>query len=328
LCVLLAACATDLVEPRRADLVISVEVTGELASTDSVDIKTPVFREAGSFNIAWLATDGADVKAGDAIARFDATDLDRNIESYTADVADAKHRLERRQAEVVLAKRSQDLSVLEAEADAKRAKLKIDVPRELVAALDLRALVFDHELADIALDQVKQATTYARSSDAADLQDLAAAVETATRRLAELQQNRDHLTVVSPRSGTLVVMTAGWPAEKRKVGDSVYSGDTVAQVVGLDTLEGVGVVDEVDLGKLRVDAPVTVRLDAMPDVELRGTLSKITSDVQTRPSDPSKVVRVKLALAAQGSWLRPGMRFHGAIELGRLHGVIQAERQP
>ena len=48
--------------------------------------------------------------------------------------------------------------------------------------------------------------------------------------------------------------------------------EVVVQVVGLDKMIGKGAVDEVDIARVAPNQPVALRLDALPDLELRGSV--------------------------------------------------------
>jgi HlyD family secretion protein len=108
------------------------------------------------------------------------------------------------------------------------------------------------------------------------------------------------------------------------VGDSAWRGETLLQLVSLEVMEGNGEVDEVDIARVNVDDPVSLRLDAQADVELRGTLKTIRDTVQrSSPDNPLKVARVVIALAQTDSVkLRPGMRFRGKIETDHVDDVL------
>jgi len=313
-----------LVDVQRGELVLAVEVTGELEAIDSSDVKPPALRETSNFKLSWLAADGSDVKQGDPLAKLEPDELTRSLEAARSDLAEAEQRLARRREEVAHARRDDALRLLEAEAAVKKAALRLQLPDDLVASIELRSQRLDSELAQLALAQARTATAFAASSDAADLRDLEDTREAAARRIDELERSLARLTVVAPRAGT-IVLARSYQGDKRKLGDTIYRSDTIAQVVGLDSMIGSGVVDEVEVGKLATAQPVTLRLDALPDLELRGSLQAITATVQPRSAaDPSKVVRVTLALAAlHGVALRPGMPFRGRIELRRLADVVQ-----
>jgi hypothetical protein len=170
---------------------------------------------------------------------------------------------------------------------------------------------------------VRRAAEVARHAAEADLQDLIGTQASARRQIEETTRNRALMTITAPRAGTVVYGTSG--GEKRKVGDSVSRSDVLVQVVGLGAMAGNGKVDEVDIAQLAVHQPVTLRVDALPDLELHGTLTSIaTSAVTASDGDPGKAMRVAIAIApTPGAGLRPGMRFRGQIETRRLPGVIQ-----
>jgi hypothetical protein len=314
----------DLVDVQRADLVVSVEVTGELVAVDSTDVAPPAVPEASSFKVAWLAPEGSEVKAGDPLVTLSADDLDRGLESARSDREEAQKRLDKRTEEVTLARRDSELRVLEAEAGVQKAALKLQAPAELVASLDLRTQQLDAEIARMTLEQTRSAVDLARRSDQADLQDLIDERARTQRRIDGIQRAVSRMSIAAPRAGTVVYPTIGM-TDKRKLGDSVYRSDTVVQVVGLDTMIGNGQVDEIDVGRLATGQRVALRLDALPDLGLTGALASITGTVQAdSDSDPSKVVRVTIAVdPRRGTGLRPGMRFRGRIETLRVPDVVQ-----
>jgi HlyD family secretion protein len=314
----------DLVDVRRDDLVLAVEVTGELEAVDSTDVLPPMIPESSSFKVSWLAAEGVEVKAGEPVATFASDELNRSLESLESDSAEATHRLEKRRQEVALARREDELRVLEAEASARKEQLRTEVPAELTASIDARSQAFDSELSQMSLDQVKQGAELSRHSDEADLHDLIDARANVLRRIESAKRGLTRMTVMAPRTGT-VVYTTSYQNGKRKLGDSVYRTEVVVQIVGLDSMIGTGQIDEVDVGRIAAHQPATLRLDAFPDVGLHGTVASLTGSVQARSyADPSKVVGVKIALdPTKGAGLRPGMPFRGLVETSRVPGVIQ-----
>jgi membrane fusion protein (multidrug efflux system) len=68
---------------------------------------------------------------------------------------------------------------------------------------------------------------------------------------------------------------------------------------------------------------VTLRLDAHPDLGYQGTVQSISRTVQEKSwRDPLKVVNLTLSLdETDPERMRPGMRFRGEIEIGRLDDV-------
>ena len=328
LLVLLVACthAADdkkTAEVKRDDLVVGVDVTGELAAVDSTDIKPPPLPDVWDFKISMLAPEGADVKEGVPVIGFDASAQVRALEDMENEADAAHKKLDKKRDDAALARRDDELKVAEAEATLRKAKLKTGAPSDLVATVEQKQVELDAQNAELALEAAKNHAEQAKKSDEEEIHRLADKAEYAKHRVEELKQNIARMTVAAPRAGTIVYPTS-WQGEKRKVGDSVWRMEDVIQVVGLGKMRGDGQVDEVDSARVADKQPVSLRLDALPDVVLHGTLESIAKSVGPKSrNDPSKVVKLKIALDATKVPLRPGMRFRGQVELERIPQVVQ-----
>jgi len=326
LLIALAACsrATDiqLADVRRDDLVIGVEVTGDLAAVDSTSLKPPPLPTVWNFKIASMATEGDEVKAGQPVIAFDASDQIRSLEQMQSEADAAQKKLEQKRQDAALARRDDELKVATAEADRRKAQLKAAGEPELVASIDLQTLKLDEQNAQLVLDGAK---THAAESKRSDDQEIAKLGEKATyakKRVTELQQDIAAMQVLSPRDGT-IVLPMNWQGEKHKVGDGVWKMEEIMQIVGLGKMIGQGVVDEVDLARVQTGQSVTLRLDALPDAELTGTVTELARNIEPKSfTDPSKIEKLKIAIAATKVPLRPGMRFRGNVEIERVKNAI------
>lgn len=323
----IGACAAAAGEPalaevKRDELVVGVEVTGDLAAVDSTDIKPPPLPGVWTFKIASLAAEGQEVKLGDPVVGFDASDQIRELENMQNEAAAAQTKLAKKRDDAQLARRDEELKLAEAEAGLRKATLKTDAPPDLVAAVSQRELELDEQAARLALDAAKQHAEQTRRSDAEEIQRLTDKASYAQQRVAQLQQTVARMQVTAVRAGTIVYPING-QGDKHKIGDSVWRMDNVVQIVGLGHMLGNGQVDEVDVARVAEHQPVVLRLDAMPDVELRGQVGSIARGVQAKSrTDPSKVVKLTIAIDATGVPLRPGMRFRGEIETERVAGAV------
>jgi multidrug resistance efflux pump len=137
------------------------------------------------------------------------------------------------------------------------------------------------------------------------------------------------MNVMSPRDGT-VIYTTNWRGEKKKIGDSVWKAERVVEIPDLTKMKAEGEVDEVDAGRVAVGQRVTLRLDAHPDEEFQGTIISAGRTVQRKKGtqDPLKVLRVEVKLdRTDPAKMRPGMRFQGTVELGRVKSAVLVPRE-
>jgi HlyD family secretion protein len=324
-----AACSREpsdasLADVTRGDLVLEVVVSGELEAVDSTDVKPPSIGETWNFKIANLAAEGSAVKAGDPVVAFDPSDLIHDLETMQNEAEAAQKKLDKKRDDAALARRDEQLKIAEAEAALNKAKLKTDAPNELLASVELKTLELDARSAKVVLERAHHRADQQRRSDTSEIASLADHLAYAKHRVASLQASVARMTVAAPRLGTIVFPTS-WRGEKKKVGDSAWRMETVVKIVGLDKMIGDGQLDEVDLARVAVKQRVALRLDAQPDVQLRGTVASIAKTLHAKSNvDPSLAATVKIDLEAGVAIpLRPGMRFRGTIETGRIAGVVQ-----
>lgn len=314
----------SLVDVKRADLVIGVEVNGELAAVDSYDVKPPALYDTWDFKIASLAAEGIEVKPGDPVVAFDPSEQMRTLESLENDADAAKKKLDKTRDNAALTRRDEQLAIAQAEAALRKASLKTTAEKDLVASIDQKGLELDEKIAKLALDQAKNKAASAQKSDLAEIDSLADHYQYLADRVKELQANIEKMDVKSPRAGTIVYPT-NWRGEKKKVGDGAWRMEAVLQIVGLGKMVGNGEIDEIDMARVAAGQSVSIKLDALPDVTLKGEVGEIAKSVAPKSeADPSNVVKVKVNVdAPPGVPLRPGMRFRGDVATERLPNVVQ-----
>ena len=113
------------------------------------------------------------------------------------------------------------------------------------------------------------------------------------------------LNVTSPMDGVVIRR----PVE---LGDTVMSGvssfnsgTVLMTVADVETMIIKAGINEVDIGKVRLEQPVKVGLDAYPKVKFAGTIKRIAP--AARLEDKVKVFDVEIAIDRQGNELRTGM---------------------
>jgi HlyD family secretion protein len=313
----------DWVRVARDDLVLGVEVSGLLQAVDSSVISPPQIRETWNYKISMMAPEGAQVKKGQPVLGFDTSELTRKLDQKVAEAASAAKQMEKKQVDITLRRREDDLRLAEAEARERKAALKVDRPPELAAASELRQARLDLGLARDEIAYLRTRTESAKQADEAELASLRNQRDLAEGRVKEIRDSIERMTVGAPREGT-VIYVADWRQEKKKVGDSCWRAERVLEIPDLRSVIAKGEVDEVDAGKIAVGQKVTLRLDAHPDVEFGGRISSIWKTVQRQSyENPLKVVRLDIALDRTDTVrMRPGMRFRGTVETGRVPRAV------
>jgi HlyD family secretion protein len=327
----------DWVEVKRGDLVVEVEVTGELRAKETAALGPPAIEDLWEFKIAMLAPEGSQARKGQPVLAFDASELDRKLQQKIAEADEAKGKIDKRRADAELARARDALQLAEAEAKARKARLQVDVPAGLQADRALFNARLELEEAEREIGYVKARTDAARRADEIALAALENQRAAAERRVREIRESIEAMTVKAPRDGT-VVYVSNWRDEKKKVGDSVYKTERVIEIPDLGSLAASGNIDEADAGRLRPGQKLALRLDAHPDVTFGGRIVSIGDTVQRKSwRDPLKVVKLEIELdGTDAQRMRPGMRFRGSVETERvpagtlvpLEAVFRADSGP
>lgn len=310
------------VEVVREDLVVGVEVSGTLSAVRSVSIGPPSVPEVWDYKIAFMAPEGAQVQEGQPVLGFDASTLEQRLFEKVAERDSAEKELEKTRTNLDKTLRDLELQLAEAEARQRRASLKVDVPEDLVASKELAESRAELDLARLEIASLKERLRLQKQQARAEIETLRRRRDRAAARVAESRAAIERMTIKAPKAGTIIYVT-DHGGEKGKVGDSVWRGRQVLEIPDLRSMRAEGEVSEADAGRIRVGQPVSLRLDAHPDVVFTGKVAAIRGAVQQRRGSGRKVVRVDVALdGTDPQRMRPGMRFAGTVEVERVAGAL------
>ena len=318
------------VRATRGDLVTGFEVTGTLVAINSDSLGPPPIEDIWNFKISMLAPEGAEVHKGQPVLGFDTSDQQRLLDEKSAEADESRKQIEKERNDLALQTKDERLRLAEAEARLRKAELKLDKPADIVP-------ITESKEAQIDFDVTKRETAAIRAR-------LGALERAANARIGLLESKRSEaesivtdsqsairqMMVLAPRDGTVVYVTSFRSGEKKKVGDNCWKAEKVLEIPDLNKMKGDGEVDEVDAGRVAVNQRVTLRLDAHPDDEFQGTVTSAGRTVQRKrgTEDPLKILRVNIALdKTDPAKMRPGMRFQGTIELGRIRGAVLIPRE-
>lgn len=310
-------------EVRRDDLVIGVPVTGTLSAVQSVMIGPPQLPEVWDFKIAFLAPEGVEVRKGQPVVGFDTSELEQTLQQKMAERDSAEKELEKRRVNLEKGSQEDELRLAEAEARHRRALLKVKVPAELIARNELAQSRMDLELAEREIKYLKDRLRLQAGTGQAEIASLVSRRDRAAARLRDTEEAIARMTVTAPRDGTVIYASDG-RREKKKIGDSVWRGQSVLEIPDLNRMRAEGEIDEADAGRVAVGQRVTLRLDAHPDVVFSGRVRTLRGAVQTKSrNNPLKVVRLEVDLdQTDPQRMRPGMRFLGTVEIERVPKLL------
>jgi HlyD family secretion protein len=312
----------------KSTFVNILEVRGEIRPQRSVLLTAP--SSGGDLQIIDIAPNGAHVKAGDVVIRFDTTAPQRVLDQRKSELQQANSEVTKVEAEG--RRKIQAAQALLTELQSVAGRAKLDLGRtELVSRVEAEKLALT--LADAELRVHTQALKLdaERKATAAELSLVRQKRDKAAFDVADHERIIANLSMKSPADGQISLMpnfrvAQGFSrsAPEFKRGDRAWFGAPIAELPDLTTVRMTCRVDEADRARVPPKAPVRVRVDAIPDRELPGGIDQIAMvakpDFSSFP--PTRNFDVNIALAESDQRLRSGMSATALIELDQLSDVI------
>jgi multidrug resistance efflux pump len=318
----------DWIRVSRGDLVTGIDVTGTLSAVDSGSFGPPQVNDVWEYKISMIAPEGSDVKQGQPVLGFDTAELQKRLDEKSAESEQARKEIEKNRADLALRREDEKLKLADAEARLRKAQLKLEGPPDIVSTNDRRQIELDFALAKQETESIRQRIASFERAAAAQIALLTSKQLTAASVVNETQNAIKAMSIMAPRNGTIVYVV-NWRGDKKKVGDSCWRSERVIEIPDLARMMAKGEVDEADAGKIAAGQRVVFNLDAHPDEEFAGTIAEAARTVQQQQGtkDPIKVLKVNIALdRTDPAKMRPGMRFHGTVELARAKSALLIPR--
>lgn len=292
----------------RGDVRIGLTESGELRAEQQTRVSATNDKQ-----IIWLVPEGARVKSGDPLIRFESQ----------------KYEIAKGTAESALAVARADLSKALSDRESRQAtEQRALLDYQSLPALEKKGLVTHNELeqARLGYQEVKAAN---RAFDAA----VEAARANVGRAEQEVQQQDRKLQegfVRAPRDGVVVYAQAGDAGNPRKVSvgmipfegmDLLYLPDTSSMIVDAE-------ISEFDLAKVRVGSRVELRLEAYAEAVFRGEVTQVGSLARQKISKITgkptglKVFDVTVKVLDQDERLKPGLSTTVDILVSEHQGAL------
>ena len=281
-----------LVEPIRSRLVTAPRITGSGPAAG-----TP----APQLVIVRLAKAGTMVRTGDLLVEFDRTSQLKNARDREAEYRDILAQIDKKQAELIIARAARQTGLKIAENAVRRAELDL-VGVELLAKITAEKNQQVLEEARAKLAQLRKTNELHERADAADL------------RILEIQRDRtknawDHATtnatrmrIVSPLNGLVVlrfVFKGGTMAEMQE-GEEVRPGIPILEVVDPTEMRVRAAVNQADVASLAPGMKVRITLDSYPSRTFDGRLENL-SPVATASSMSARVRTFAAVFSVDGA---------------------------
>jgi hypothetical protein len=315
---------------RPHDFVRRIRLTGLTEATRSYVVTTPLLTGAtrGSMVVTRLAPAGAAVKPGDLLVQFDSQQQDKTALDKRAEFEDLVQQIRQKRAELGAARVKDESEVAQAENAVKNYELEI-LKNEMLSRV--KAEKNDQDLAEAKskLSALREALELKRTAAAAELRILEIKRDRAKADMEHALENARGMTVFSPLEG-LVVPKLTWrgngPADIQE-GDEMWPGAPVLQVVNQASMQVTSRVNQADLQYVRVGQPVTVLLDAYPDLRMPGRIERLAPIALNGSfSTRVRVFNAVVSIAGSNPRLLPDLTAALDVEVERISNALVVPR--
>jgi multidrug efflux pump subunit AcrA (membrane-fusion protein) len=309
---------------RKGEFLVLVRCRGELSARNSVQITAP--RGIPDLQIVWLAPSGSEVEPGKPVIRFDPSGAKQQIDEHTANLRAAQANLDQALAQARITAEQDRLDLSKAKYDLEKAQLEAS-KQAIVSVIQGQESKIDSNVAEEKVRVQEATVNLHQKSDEAKIASLTRLRDQEQRELEIVNAQLQEMEVKSPSKGIITYLSntsQGWlNAQPFKVGDHASPGVALAEIPDLSTIQIESKVDEVDRGRISVDNPVLVHIDAFPektfDAKLNG-ISPLTEQNWEWP--PTKNFKAYAALVQPDKKLRPGMNASADVIVSRIPDAL------
>lgn len=299
----------------RGDLLVKAVYAGKIEARHQVTVAS---RFKGFATVVSLTKEGAYVRAGDELARFDSAELERELlkleeeyamaESDRESLVNAVIPLELGELQMELQKFSEAVAAekqylrdsVELASENIVSQMEVDQQRAKVAQLEAERAGIEERL--------KLNKQYLHPSR---LQRADAKLHAARQALELAREQLRNTTVHAPAGGMLVYKPLHLGGEFRalRVGDSLHANQPFMVIPDMEDLVLRGKIPEGELSRVAPGQTVYMVPQAFPDVHLEGIVEAVGAIAESAPGQPEwqKFFSVLISIDNKDTRLRPGM---------------------
>lgn len=310
----------------RGRFVDAVQIRGEVKAGRSITIIAP--SDAGDLRIMKLVRNGTTVKKGDVLIEFDGVTVAKTLDEKKSELRGFEAQIEQSRSESRATVQSSLTAETTARYDVDRAKLDYSA-RDILSRVEGEQRGLKVNDAEHKLGESSAKLSSDRVAGEAKVAGVAGKREKTEFDLNKAERQLNALRVLAPADGTVAILrnwrSGNWMnPQDFKEGDRVWAGASIAELPDSSSLFGSARVDEIERGRLRLNQPATVRVEALPDRELKGHIATISAlakaDFTSWP--PPRSFDVTVALDERDERLRPGMTATIRIATETLENVV------
>jgi HlyD family secretion protein len=304
-----------------------VTADGTLKAVKATPISAP--SEAGRpMKIAWIATEGALVKKGDVIVRFDPTEFENELLIGSEDRSTAANKLTKATTDAKATRTNLQRDAKQADSELQSAKrFKFD-DAEIFSRYQRIESEVDEGLAGEKKEHAQEVLSVRETLARAESDLIAIEDRKAMFRVRTAESGLKALEILAPYDGILVLQR-DWRGEIPRIGATVWAGSPIGEIPDLSAMKAEVFVLEADAAGLAADKKATLWLESNPDVKYEGKITQLDKLARPRTRGvPVQYFGVTVSLdRTEPNVMKPGARVRAVLEVENLDRAFAIPRQ-
>jgi HlyD family secretion protein len=326
----LAGCAAEDAVPvmklEPVEFVRSITAEGALEAEKATPINAP-HDSPEPLKVAWIADDGAVLKKGEVVVRFDPADFEEMMRTGREDDTTASNRLTKASVEAgaTRANLQRDAGVATLELAAARRFIIDD--DEVFSRYQRIEASLDESLAGERKDYAEDVLGVRESLARADRELLGIESRKAGLKIRNAEQGLQSLEVRAPYDGLLVLRRIG--PDTTRVGATVWPGMKLGEIPDLAKMKAEIFVLEADAAGIATGQRARVTIDSQPGRVFTGKVTRIDKLARPRVRNvPVQYFGVTVSLDAHDPrFMKPGARVRAVLEIENTKRALVVPRQ-
>jgi len=283
----------------------------------------PAFENQWQFKIANMTAEGKIVKKGDVLINFDAQGIFEQLQQVQNEFDQAKKQEEKIKVQISLQEQEIRSKLAELQHKYETLKLKQQTNTQIANSITVEKDRLATQQAEQEVAAITEKLNWYKKSSEASYNVVLSQKARAENKVNKIQAGIAKLQTQADREGVVVYKTR-WNGEKFQIGETVWPGQPIMEIPDLKTIIAQAYVPEVDLGKVKIDQPVNVTIDALPGQTYLGKVKSIGRLVHSKAWDvPNKVIDVEIALEnIDVNTMRPSMSLKAKFETASIDNAI------
>lgn len=317
--------ATFRVEPVTFERRVTAE--GTLKPVNATQLGVPQSATA-PMKIAWIEEDGALLKKGDVVIRFDEEEFRNLLLTGREDRSTASNKLTKAGAESSATRKNlgRDARLAQSELEAAQ-RFQFDDAEIFSRFARIEADV-DADLAAHRKRNAQEVLGVRDNLARVERELLAIEDRKAGMKIRQAEEGLQALQVVAPHDGILVLQRYGG-GEMPRLGDTMWRGQPIGEIPELSSMQAEVFVLEADAAGLAAGQKATLFLEADATKKFTGKIKSVDKVARPRiPRQPVQYFGVTVELdRTDPKLMKPGARVRAVLEVENQAGAVAIPRQ-